>query len=263
MTQVDIKPITAGIDVGSRTTKLVIQQAGKVLRAGIRDTGINPRHTARDLYEEVLRLANLKQNSIARLVATGYGRNIVDFSIQSISEISCQARGVRHLLPHSRTVIDIGGQDSKIILLNEQGRVDQFFMNDKCAAGTGRFLEVVATILGMTLDEISDLQPNVSGQFEINSTCVVFAESEIIGLLSKGERADCIVEAVNLSIARRIRQLLAQSHWQPPVVFTGGVALNKGMVQALGKILDSKITIPENSSITGALGASLLAEELN
>lgn len=263
MRQTDIKPITAGIDVGSRTTKLVIQQGGKILQTGIRDTGVNPRHTARGLYEEALLLAHLKEDNIARLVATGYGRNIVDFNVQSISEISCQARGVRHLLPETRTVIDVGGQDSKIILLNEQGRVVQFFMNDKCAAGTGRFLEVVAVILGMTLDEISALQPAVSGQFEINSTCVVFAESEIIGLLSRGERADHIVEAVNFSIARRIRQLLAQSHWLPPVVFTGGVAQNKGMVRALGKILDSEISIPDNSSITGALGASLLAEELN
>lgn len=253
--------INIGIDLGSRMSKIVVLQKSKILHFEITDTGVNPQKTASRLLDNALEKTKLKRFEITKIFSTGYGRNIVPFADKRISEISCHARGVHHLFPNARTVIDIGGQDSKAILLGEQGKVIDFVMNDKCAAGTGRFLEVAANILEITVDALQEISVQSKEDIDINSTCVVFAESEIIGLIAAGKAPADIVKAIHRSIARRIKNLIAPMSWQTPVVFTGGVAQNSGMQKAIAETLQEEITVPENSFITGALGASLLASE--
>jgi len=251
--------ITIGIDLGSRTSKLAVIQDGKHLLSLHQTTGVNPQKTARELYEQAKANLNLTDAEIAKIYSTGYGRNIVDFSAKKISEISCHAKGVNFLFPLARAIIDIGGQDSKAILVNQQGRVLDFVMNDKCAAGTGRFLEVAANILEVTVDDLGDLAMQSKQDVEVNSTCVVFAESEIIGLISQGIVAPDIIHSVHLSIAKRTRNMIARLAWQQPLIFTGGVAKNIGMQKALAQVLQTEITTPEDPFITGALGAASFA----
>ncbi len=251
----------AGFDLGSRTSKIVLFHSNKIVYNHVTDTGINPRKTANRLLGDALKSINLHKSDISQIYATGYGRNILDIADKQISEISCHARGVGFLFPNVRTIIDIGGQDSKVILLNSQRKVIHFIMNDKCAAGTGRFLEVVANILDITIDDLGKLSLNSKKVLEINSTCVVFAESEIIGLISQGEEAADIINSVHVSIAKRTRNLIAQMHWRKPIVFTGGVAKNTGMQDVLSQILQTKMVVPENPFITGALGAAIFAAE--
>jgi len=244
--------------VGSRTAKIVLLKNGSLLFSSVQTTGINPGSTALQLFESALSETGLSKNIIETVCATGYGRHSVKFANQIISEISCHAAGVRYFFPQAKTVIDIGGQDSKIILINSEGRIDQFIMNDKCAAGTGRFLEVAANILELTVDDLAAVSADSDKDIQMNSTCVVFAESEIIGLIAQNEKIANIINAIHLAIAKRTRNLISQLHWLPPVVFTGGVALNTGLKNSLSKILNTEIIVPNNSFITGALGAALL-----
>lgn len=247
-----------GIDIGSRTAKLVLLKNRKIIFTSDQATGINPGVTAQEIFNLALRSSGVSQAQINTICATGYGRNSVKFAERTISEISCHAAGVKYFHPEVRTVIDIGGQDSKIILLDENGRVAQFVMNDKCAAGTGRFLEVTANIFDLTVDDLSEMAAASDKEIQVNSTCVVFAESEIIGLIAQHEKPANIINAIHLSIAKRTRNLISQLHWQSPIVFTGGVARNNGLKNSLSKILKTAIIVPENSIITGALGAALL-----
>lgn len=254
-------PITCGIDSGSRTTKLVLLQDTTILHTGVEATGINPAITAEKLLLAACDAQQISRSDIAALYSTGYGRNILPFSQKVISEISCHARGVHHLFPQCKTIIDIGGQDSKAILLGAKGRVIDFVMNDKCAAGTGRFLEVAAHILETTVDQLGALSAASELQLQINSTCVVFAESEIIGLIAHGNSGADIIAAVHRAIAKRTRNMIAQLHWTGPVVFTGGVAKNSGMQSAIAQQLHTTLSVPEDSFITGALGAALFARD--
>ena len=256
-----MKEYSVGIDLGSRTSKIVLLFKKEITYFDITDTGVNPQKTASRLFENMLLEMNILKRSISMIYSTGYGRNIVPFADKVISEISCHARGVNFLFPHARTIIDIGGQDSKVILVDENSKVSDFAMNDRCAAGTGKFLEVVATTLETTVDELGELSARSKEEFDINSTCVVFAESEIIGMIAQGKTPADITRAVHHSIARRTKNLVSQLHWQKPIVFTGGVALNSGMQTALAVILKTDMIIPENSFITGALGAALFALE--
>jgi len=251
-----------GIDIGSRTAKIVLVSDNSIAYQAVQTTGINPSVTADELLNSALKAKGITRNDIKRICATGYGRNIVKFADQTISEISCHAAGVRFFYPEAKTVIDIGGQDSKIILLNSSGKIMQFVMNDKCAAGTGRFLEVAANILEITVDDLGSKAELSDNEIQINSTCVVFAESEIIGLIAKNESVSNIVNSIHLSIAKRTRNLMSQLHWETPVVFTGGVAKNKGLKKSLSKILQTDIVVPDNSFITGALGAALLIRKI-
>ncbi|MFO7896586.1 MAG: acyl-CoA dehydratase activase [Candidatus Cloacimonadales bacterium] len=253
------KIITIGIDLGSRTSKLAVLTNGELSLALHKTTGVNPQITARELYQEAQQKLALSDQEIDRIYSTGYGRNIVDFSAKKISEISCHAKGVNFLFPQAQAIIDIGGQDSKGILVNSQGRVLDFVMNDKCAAGTGRFLEVAANILQVTVDDLGDLALLSQQNVDVNSTCVVFAESEIIGLISQGIVAADIIHSVHLSIAKRTRNMIARLHWQQPLIFTGGVAKNIGMQQALSEVLETEILVPPDPFITGALGAACFA----
>ena len=255
------KIITIGIDLGSRMSKIIVLQDEKIIYSNVTDTGVNPKKVSETLLNDALKQTSLSKTDIINIYSTGYGRNIVPFSDKRISEISCHARGANYFFPKARTIIDIGGQDSKIILVDEMGHVKDFVMNDRCAAGTGKFLEVTATTLETTIDELGDISKSANKMIDINSTCVVFAESEIIGLIAEGFEKSNIIYAVHRSIAKRTKNLASQLHWQSPIVFTGGVAKNIGMQVAISGIMKSEVIVPENSFITGALGAAIFAKD--
>ena len=253
--------ITIGIDLGSRMSKIVVLKDDEIIFSNVIDTGVNPKKVSETLLNDALKKTFLSKADITKIYSTGYGRNIVPFSDKRISEISCHAKGANYFFPEARTIIDIGGQDSKIILVDEKGHVKDFVMNDRCAAGTGKFLEVTATTLETTIDELGDISQTSTKKIEINSTCVVFAESEIIGLIAEGYKKPNIINAVHRSIAKRTKNLISQLHWQKPVVFTGGVAKNTGMQIAISEIMEAEVIVPDNSFITGALGAAIFAKE--
>ncbi len=253
--------IIVGIDLGSRMSKIVILKDNDIIYSNVRDTGVNPRKRSEELLDQALQETSISKSEINSIYSTGYGRNIVPFSDKRISEISCHAKGANYFFPQVKTIIDIGGQDSKIILVDSRGHVTDFVMNDRCAAGTGKFLEVTATTLETTIDKLGEISRMSTNQVNINSTCVVFAESEIIGLITEGLQKPDIINAVHYSIARRTKNLISQLHWQKPIVFTGGVAKNIGMQKAISDLMKTKVDVPENSFITGALGAALFARE--
>jgi (R)-2-hydroxyacyl-CoA dehydratese activating ATPase len=251
--------IYAGIDAGSRAIKVALFDAsdGKLVGAGVADQGVEQARLAEELYDRTLRAAGLERDRVQAVVATGYGRNRVAFADTTITEITCHARGVLHLVPETRTIVEIGGQDSKVILL-EGGRVRDFSMNDRCAAGTGRFLEVVASRLGVDLPTLGELSRRSERPSVISSTCVVFAETEIVGLLAEGVTAPDIAAGVQAAIASRVATMAGRA-LTPPVCFTGGVALQAGMIRALETTLSFSVRVPAEPQFTGALGAALLA----
>ena len=252
--------ICAGIDAGSRATKVVVIDAAgrRVIASGLADQGVQQDAIAAELLASVLDENGLRRDELSRIVATGYGRNVVSFADTTITEITCQAAGVRHAAPEAATIIDIGGQDSKLIRLDGNGSVRDFAMNDRCAAGTGRFLEVGAERLGVGLDALGELAQRSEAPAAISSMCVVFAETEIVGLLASGTRPEDIVAGVQASIARRVATMAGRSV-DRPVVFTGGVALVDGMTASLGRALDAPVSIAPDPQFTCALGAALLA----
>jgi (R)-2-hydroxyacyl-CoA dehydratese activating ATPase len=205
-----------------------------------------------------LEAGRLERSQISVVVATGYGRNTVRFADTTITEITCHARGVYHLAPDARTIIEIGGQDSKVISLEAGGRVRDFSMNDRCAAGTGRFLEMVAARLGVDWEQLAELSRQSRHPALISNMCVVFAETEIIGLLAEGTPVPDVVAGVQNAIATRVSALAGRAV-SPPVCFTGGVALQSGMVRALQETLSCPVRAVPQPQYTGALGAAILA----
>ncbi|MGA2067572.1 MAG: acyl-CoA dehydratase activase [Thermoguttaceae bacterium] len=254
--------ICAGIDAGSRTVKVVLldPETREVLSAGVEDQGIQQDLLARQLLDKLLAQRGLGRGDVRRAVATGYGRRLVEIAQETITEITCQAHGVRHRVPAAATIIDIGGQDSKLLRLGEDGGVRDFVMNDRCAAGTGRFLEVLAARLAVPLGSLGDLTRRSSLPAMISSMCVVFAETEIVGLLASGAEAADIVAGVQAAIAARVAAM-AGRNVASPVVFTGGVALVPGMDAALAAALGCPVTVAPDPQLTGALGAALLAAQ--
>ncbi|MCF7918448.1 MAG: acyl-CoA dehydratase activase [Candidatus Cloacimonetes bacterium] len=249
-----------GIDIGSRTSKIaVVKKHAPVFMREVM-TGLIPGDTALQLEQMARKALNIAESEELPLIATGYGRNTVKTKFRTISEISCHARGVHYYFPQGELVIDIGGQDSKGILVDNSGKVLDFVMNDRCAAGSGRFLEKLAEILEIRIDELGSLVSEATKVVEINSTCVVFAESEIIGQIAQGTTSANIAAGVHLALARRIRNLVSPL-LRREIVFTGGVARNSGMIAALEEVFNHTIMIPENPVITGALGAALIAEQ--
>ena len=254
--------LVAGIDVGSLYTKAVILNGkGEVTSFSILPSGAAYQEAAKVSFSEALNKAGVASDEISYMVATGYGRAIVPFANIQVTEISCHARGARWIFPGAHTVIDIGGQDIKAISLGEKGQVIHFVMNDKCAAGTGRFLEVMAATLGVSLEGLSELSAQPRHQVEVSSICTVFAESEVISLLARGGDKRDIAAAVFEAIARRIVALVGQVGIKERVVMTGGVAKSPGMVKALERKLNTTILVPQQPQITGALGAALIAAE--
>jgi (R)-2-hydroxyacyl-CoA dehydratese activating ATPase len=256
--------IYAGIDAGSRSIKVALfdTEEGRVLATRVGDQGVAQEQLARELFAQALQEAGLERSQVAATVATGYGRNNIHFAGTTITEITCHARGVHHLAADARTIIEIGGQDSKIIHLEDGGRVRDFAMNDRCAAGTGRFLEMVASRLGMNWEKLSELAHQSKTPALISNMCVVFAETEIIGLLAEGKPLPDVVAGVQNAIATRVSALAGRTV-VPPVYFTGGVALQPGMARALEEVLSCPVHVAPRPQFTGALGAALLAEDRN
>jgi (R)-2-hydroxyacyl-CoA dehydratese activating ATPase len=249
----------AGIDIGSTMTKAIIFSNG-VKAQVIGPTGPEHRHLANKVMEEALRQAGILFPEVAFVVATGYGRINVPFADKQITEISCHARGVMHLFPSVATVIDIGGQDAKGIKV-VNGRVSDFVMNDKCAAGTGRFLEVIAETLGVSINQMGELSLKAKTKVKISSICTIFAEQEVISQLSDGVAVEDIIAGLHEAIAGRAYRMASKLKIEGDVVFTGGVAKNIGMVRALEEHLGRPVLVCTEPLITGALGAALLGRE--
>ena len=242
-------------------TKVVIIDGDEAIRARVESyTGAEYRHQANKVMEEALGQASLSFDEISYVVATGYGRINVPFADRQITELTCHARGVTSLFPTVRTAIDIGGQDAKGLKISN-GKLVDFVMNDKCAAGTGRFLEVIADTLGLKLDELGSISSKSTSKIKINSICTIFAQQEIIALLSKGVSVEDIVAGIHDSIASRTVRMIARLKVEPDVVFTGGVAKNIGVVNAIKENLGCKVLVSQDALLTGALGAAILGKE--
>jgi len=250
----------AGVDIGSTMTKVVIMDQATITSV-IGPTGPEHRKLANRVMEEALAKANLSFDEITYVVATGYGRINVPFADKQITEISCHARGVGHLLPAARTVIDIGGQDSKGIKLKD-GRAVDFVMNDKCAAGTGRFLEVTAEELGVSLEDMGRLSLEAKNRVEISNTCTVFAAQEVVARLSEGVALPDILAGLHEAIATRIYGMVRRLKIEREVALTGGGAKNIGLVKAMEAKLGFPALLPPEPLLTGAIGAALLGKDI-
>lgn len=245
--------ICAGLDVGSRTIKLVLLNEGAVESAVV-PTGVNPLSRCREL---------LDGKPYGRLVLTGYGRHLVSPHLggTAVSEIKAYAAGARRLYPDCRTVIDVGGQDTKVIHLSPAGQVQKFEMNDRCAAGTGRFLEVMANTLEIGIEHLGETALAASGSVQVNSMCTVFAESEVVSMIGRGEDVGAIALALHEAIATRIASMVRRVGIVERVVFAGGGALNPCLRGLLSRKLDVEIAAPADPRIVGAFGSALLAED--
>lgn len=250
--------LVAGIDVGSLTAKCALMDDEKLIACSVIRVSPNLEESAKRVFEETLNKAGIKKEDVKKIVATGYGRKKVGFADRAVTEISCHARGSIYFIPTVRTVIDIGGQDSKVIAIAD-GKVTEFVMNDKCAAGTGRFLEVMASALNLRIEEFGEVAEKAENMTKISSTCTVFAESEVISHLASGEKVENIVAGIHAAIASRIAAMARRVKIEPDVVLTGGVAKNKAMKKFLEKEIGMEIKIPPEPQIVGAVGAALLA----
>ena len=251
--------ITAGIDIGSISTKAALLSDGKLLGTRLIFTGYNAEAAGRTVFEELLNDLGLERSAVTRVISTGYGRNSVKFVDKAVTEITCHGMGAYYLDPGARSIIDIGGQDSKVIVIDGKGKVKNFAMNDKCAAGTGRFLEVMARALEVDLEVFGSLSLKAGSPSKISSLCAVFAESEVISLISRGEHRENIIAGIHESIASRVAAMANRVGVVSPVVMTGGVAKNTGVVKALEKKLGVPIRVSEYAQVNGAIGAAVLA----
>jgi len=252
----------AGLDVGSLVTKAVILRNGDILSYSIVDSRSDPEKAAKRSLEDALIKAGLKREEIAFIVVTGYGRVAFKDADKTVTELSCHGRGVHFLHPATRTVIDIGGQDSKVIRIDRDGNMVDFVMNDKCAAGTGRFLEVMSLALEIPLEELGNFSLTSTNPLRISSTCTVFAETEVISLLAAKQKKENIAAGLHSAIARRAGNMVKSFNIENDVVFVGGVAKNLGVRKALEEFLNISLTsISLDPQITGALGAALLAKD--
>lgn len=252
---------TIGIDIGSTACKAVALKDGKeIVGSTVIQTGTGTSGPGR-VYEEVFKAAALSPEDITRTVVTGYGRLTFEKADSQVSELSCHAKGVHFLLPNARTIIDIGGQDAKALKLGPTGTLSGFVMNDKCAAGTGRFLDVMAKILEVDVGELAELSAKSTERVSISNVCTVFAESEVISQLAAGKSREDIAAGIHLSVANRVAGLARRVGIVPDVIITGGVAQNLGVVRAMSEILELTITPAPMPQLTGGLGAALFAYE--
>jgi predicted CoA-substrate-specific enzyme activase len=257
--------IAAGVDVGSTQTKAVLvaddSSGVRILSRALVDTGANVIRAAQSAFDKCCQSADIPQKDVGFIVGTGYGRYKITFGNTQMTEISCHARGAHFLCPGTRTVIDMGGQDSKAISVGPAGEVLDFVMNDKCAAGTGRFLANAAEVMGISLDEIGSLSLRASRPVKIATVCTVFVESDILSYLSQGKRAEDIMGGVHLAIAKRTLSLARRLTIELEITMTGGVARNCGMVQALQTVLGQKLQVSPDAHFMGAVGAGIFALE--
>ena len=259
--------VAAGVDVGSTQTKAVLllddNGAGgrKIVARALIDTGANVVKAAQSAFDRCCVEAGIPASDVGFVVGTGYGRYKISFGNAQMTEISCHARGAHFLCPGTRTVIDMGGQDSKAISVGASGEVLDFVMNDKCAAGTGRFLANAAEVMGIGLDEIGPLSLRATRPVKIATVCTVFVESDILSYLAQGKRGEDIMGGVHLAIAKRTLTLARRLTIEPEITMTGGVARNAGMVQALETVLGQKVQVSPDAHFMGAVGAALFALE--
>lgn len=256
--------ITAGIDVGSVATKVVILKNGKIVGKSLTLTKADPFHAATFALKKALKEARLHKNNINFIVATGYGRRAIEFANETVTEIICNAKAANFLgSPFGKigTIIDLGGQDSKAILLDNDGKVERFVMNDKCSAGTGRFLEVMARTLELKLDEFGKLSLKSKNPIKINSTCTIFAETEIISLIAQKKKVEDMIAGLHFSIAEKLVNLASQIGIKDVIFFDGGGAKNVGIKVALEKMLGKKVYVPPFPEYVVALGAALIGVE--
>jgi len=250
--------ITVGMDIGSVASKGVLLSGDKKFSL-VLPTGWSPRDAGEQILANLLAESGVEPEEVDSILVTGYGRVSFDrAAARTVTEISCHARGVAALCPETGTIIDIGGQDSKVISINGNGKVLDFAMNDKCAAGTGRFLQIMANTLGMDVGELAASE-DPSAMVNINSMCTVFAESEIIGLLARGSSKGGIIAGLHQSVGKRVAAMTRRLGVKGKIVFTGGVAQNAGVHRALEEELKHRVVVPEDCQFTGALGAALLA----
>lgn len=253
-----------GIDIGSTASKAVIMTEKKEIYA----KAMIPHGTGsagpQKVFDKILKESGLKRTDIKKILATGYGRFVFEQADSQKSEISCHTKGMFFINPEIRTIIDIGGQDVKAIRLNDKGTIANFTMNDKCAAGTGRFLENMAKVLDVRTEDLGTLSEQATEVVEISNTCTVFAESEVISKLSSNTKIENIVAGIHKSVAKRVASLAFRNGVIPKIAMSGGVALNKGIVKALSEELKQDIFVHENCQLFGAIGAALFAlEEIN
>ncbi|UCD54587.1 MAG: 2-hydroxyglutaryl-CoA dehydratase [Dehalococcoidia bacterium] len=252
----------AGIDLGSTVTKAVIIDAdSRICGRVIGPTGAEHRRLANKVMEEALEQADLPFDEISYVIATGYGRVNVPFADREITELTCHARGVVSFFPNVRVAIDIGGRDAKGLQIKD-GKLVNFVMNDKCAAGTGRFLEIVADALGLTVEDLGDISSKSTNKVKVSSTCTIFAQQEIVSRISEGVPLEDILAGLHDAIASRVARMVRRLKIEPDVVLTGGVAKNIGMVNAMKENLGCEVLIPEDPLLSGALGAALLGKEV-
>jgi len=253
---------TAGIDVGSTQTKgIIINQDQEIVARALIMTGANVTRAGENCFVEALKLAGIRREQVVCVVGTGYGRYKVTFGDAQITEISCHAKGAYYLFPKTKTVIDMGGQDAKGIRVGEGGEVKDFVMNDKCAAGTGRFLGSAAEALMLDLDDIGPISLKARNPVRLTTVCTVFVESDIMSYLAQNKKVEDILGGVHSAIAARTISLVRRVGIEPEVTFTGGVSRNSGMVRALEERLEMKLNVSPDSHFVGALGASLFALE--
>lgn len=252
----------AGVDIGSVTAKSIVLKDNVIVGRYLIPTTVSSEKSGSTAMDKALTAAGIARSDLKYVIATGYGRIAAPYANKTVTEITCHAKGANFLNPGTRTIIDMGGQDCKAMRINEEGHVIDFVLNDKCAAGTGRFLEVMGRIFEVSLDELGPLSMNSTGRVPISSTCTVFAESEVVSLMARGETPENILSGVHFAIAHRIGGMFARTGIEDDVFFSGGVAKNIGMVKALEEIMEKKIvSSKEDPQYCGALGAALLARE--
>lgn len=252
----------AGVDVGSTQTKAVIlDAAGSIVGRALNDTGANVVRAAETAFADALERAGLREVDVSYVVGTGYGRYRVTFGNTQVTEISCHGRGAVYMFPGTRTVVDMGGQDTKAIRVSADGDIVDFCMNDKCAAGTGRFLGAAAMALDIPLAELGATALGATRPVRISTTCTVFAESEVLAWLGRGKKIEDILWGVHQSIAVRSVGLMRRVGVDEQVTFTGGVSRNKAMIKALEDKLETTVNVSEDSHFMGALGAALFARD--
>jgi predicted CoA-substrate-specific enzyme activase len=249
-----------GVDFGSTTGKAVIlDETGRTVGAAVSSEGAVSDEGVRLAMAQALDQATAAQDDVACAVGTGYGRRMLDVADRTITEITCHARGAVEMVPEAKLVIDIGGQDSKVIAIDSQGLVDKFVMNDRCAAGTGKFLETLARALNVNLQDMGSLALHAEHTVQITAMCATFAETEVIGLLAEGADKTDVLGGVHAAVAKRTVGLVARVGKREPIVMTGGVARNVAVVEHLQQQLDCTLILPERPQLAGALGAALFA----
>ena len=256
-----IKMFVAGVDIGSRGAKAVVMEDGNILSYSIGETGPESAKTSQMIMDEAMKGTGLSLKDIQYVVGTGYGRVLIPFADENISEISCHAKGSHWYFPSVRTILDMGGQDCKAINVNEEGRVTKFIMNDKCAGGTGRFLEVIADVLQVPLEEIGRLSLESKQKIEFNTICAVFAKTDAISMLKKGVPKSDILAGLHHAISIRAYNLLRRVSIEKDFTITGGISKNAGMVEKVKEMVGLEPLLAPDPQIIGALGAALFAKE--